>query len=477
MKLETVIGLEIHAQMKTKSKIFCGCSTAFGAAPNTQTCPICLGMPGVLPVLNKKVVEFAIKLGLATGSTIKAFSQFARKNYFYPDLPKGYQTSQFDLPIIEHGFIEIEVDGNKRKIGITRIHMEEDAGKLLHDEHELTSAIDLNRTGTPLLEIVSEPDMRSSEEAVAYLKKIHLLLQYLDICDGNMQEGSFRCDANISMRPEGQEVLGTRTELKNMNSFRNVQAALEYEIRRQRDLILDGERVIQETLLWNPDKNRTESMRGKEDAHDYRYFPCPDLVPVIIDDAWIAETKKLLPELPDERQKRFSREFGLPDYDAQILTGSRELADYFEAALKVCNSPKRLSNWIMTEFLREIKGDVGPWISSCKVAPEALGELIDLLEKGKINGKIAKAVFTVMMETGKDPLMIVKERNLIQVSDQDELLTLVKTIIAAYPLQVEEFRGGKTKLMGFFVGQLMQKTKGKANPQVANELFTRELSV
>ena len=476
MKLETVIGLEIHAQMKTKSKIFCGCSTAFGAAPNTQTCPICLGMPGVLPVLNKKVVEFAIKLGLATGSTIKAFSQFARKNYFYPDLPKGYQTSQFDLPIIEHGFIEIEVEGNKRKIGITRIHMEEDAGKLVHDEHEPTSFVDLNRTGTPLLEIVSEPDMRSSEEAVAYLKKIHLLLRYLDICDGNMQEGSFRCDANISMRPVGQEILGTRTELKNMNSFRNVQAALEYEIRRQRDLILDGEKVIQETLLWNPDKNRTESMRGKEDAHDYRYFPCPDLVPVVIDDAWIAEVKKQLPELPNERQKRFSTEFGLPEYDAQILTGSRELADYFEAALKVCNSPKRLSNWIMTEFLREIKGDIGPWISSCPVAPESLGDLIDLLEKGKINGKIAKAVFTVMMETGKDPLMIVKEQNLIQVSDQDELLTLVKEIIAAHPLQVEEFKGGKTKLMGFFVGQLMQKTKGKANPQVANELFTRELS-
>ena len=476
MKLETVIGLEIHAQLKTKSKIFCGCSTAFGAAPNTQTCPICLGMPGVLPVLNKKVVEFAIKLGLATGSEIKAFSQFARKNYFYPDLPKGYQTSQFDLPIIEHGFVEIEVEGNKKKIGITRIHMEEDAGKLLHDEHEPFSFVDLNRTGTPLLEIVSEPDMRSPEEAVAYLKKLHLLLRYLDICDGNMQEGSFRCDANISMRPEGQDALGTRTELKTMNSFRNVQAALEFEIRRQRDLILDGETVIQETLLWNPDKNRTESMRGKEDAHDYRYFPCPDLVPVVIDDAWIEQTKKLLPELPDERQKRFSSEFGLPEYDAQILTGSRELADYFEAALRVCNSPKRLSNWIMTEFLREIKGDVGPWINSCNVIPESLGELVDLLEKGKINGKIAKSVFSVMLETGKAPLMIVKEQNLNQVSDQDELLTLVKAIIAAHSQQVEEFRGGKTKVMGFFVGQLMQKTKGKANPQLANELFARELS-
>jgi aspartyl-tRNA(Asn)/glutamyl-tRNA(Gln) amidotransferase subunit B len=476
MKLETVIGLEIHAQLKTKSKIFCGCSTAFGAPPNTQTCQICLGMPGVLPVLNKKVVEFAIKLGLATGSTINSFSQFARKNYFYPDLPKGYQTSQFDLPIIEHGFIEIEIDGQKKEIGITRIHMEEDAGKLIHDEHEPISYVDLNRTGTPLLEIVSEPDIRSSEEAVAYLKKIHLLLRYLDICDGNMQEGSFRCDANISMRPLGQQKLGTRTELKNMNSFRNVQAALEYEIRRQRDLLLDGEKVIQETLLWNPDKNRTESMRGKEDAHDYRYFPCPDLIPVVIDEAWIAEVRELLPELPDERQKRFVEEFGLPEYDAQILTGTRELADYFESALKVCSSPKKLSNWIMTELLREMKGEAGPWVTSCKVVPELLGELIDLLEKGKISGKIAKTVFQMMLETGKKPLDIVKEQGLVQVSDHDELLTLVKEIIAAHPSQTAEYRAGKTKLMGFFVGQLMQKTKGKANPQVVNELFSRELA-
>ena len=478
MKLETVIGLEIHAQLKTQSKIFCGCSTAFGAAPNTQTCEICLGMPGVLPVLNKKVVEFAIKLGLATGSRINSFSQFARKNYFYPDLPKGYQTSQFDLPIIEHGFIEIEVENGTRKIGITRIHMEEDAGKLLHDEREPFSFVDLNRTGTPLLEIVSEPDMRSSEEAVAYLRKIHLLLRYLDICDGNMQEGSFRCDANISLRPLGQDKLGIRTELKNMNSFRNVQSALEYEIRRQRDILLDGGTVIQETLLWNPDMNRTESMRGKEDAHDYRYFPCPDLVPVMIGEEWIAQVRSLLPELPDERRRRFMDEFGLPAYDAGILTGTRELADYFEAALLVCKAPKKLSNWIMTEFLREIQGEVGPWITStCKVEAQSLGLLIDLLEKGSINGKIAKTVFQAMMETGKSPMDIVREQNLVQVSDQGELLTLVKEIVAANPQQVEEFKGGKAKLMGFFVGQLMQRTKGKANPQVANELFSKELNV
>jgi aspartyl-tRNA(Asn)/glutamyl-tRNA(Gln) amidotransferase subunit B len=476
MKLETVIGLEIHAQLKTQSKIFCGCSTAFGASPNTQTCEVCLGMPGVLPVLNKKVVEFAIKLGLSTGSTINTFSQFARKNYFYPDLPKGYQTSQFDLPIIEHGCIEIEVEGGTRRIGITRIHMEEDAGKLVHDEREPISYVDLNRTGTPLLEIVSEPDMRSPEEAVAYLRKIHLLLRYLDICDGNMQEGSFRCDANISLRPLGQEKFGIRTELKNMNSFKNVQAALEYEIRRQRDILLDGGTVVQETLLWNPDLNRTESMRGKEDAHDYRYFPCPDLIPVVIDEAWIDQAKSELPELPDERRKRFMDEYGLPDYDAGILTGSRELADYFEVALQACNAPKKLSNWIMTEFLREIQGDIGPWItSSCKIEAGSLGQLIDLVEKGSISGKIAKTVFQTMMETGKSPMDIIKEQNLVQVSDQGELLALVKEIVAANPQQVEEFKGGKTKLLGFFVGQLMQKTKGKANPKIANELFMKEL--
>ena len=477
MKLETVIGLEIHAQLKTQSKIFCGCSTAFGASPNTQTCEVCLGVPGVLPVLNRKVVEFAIKLGLATGSTINSFSQFARKNYFYPDLPKGYQTSQFDLPVIEYGFIEIDVEGSTRKIGITRIHMEEDAGKLVHDEHEPVSYVDLNRTGTPLVEIVSEPDMRSPEEAVAYLRKIHLLLRYLDICDGNMQEGSFRCDANISLRPLGQDKLGIRTELKNMNSFRNVQAALEYEIRRQRDILLDGGTVVQETLLWNPDMNRTESMRGKEDAHDYRYFPCPDLVPVVIGEDWIAQVRAQLPELPDERRRRFMDEFGLPDYDAGILTGSRELADYFEATLQTCNSPKRLSNWIMTEFMREIQGEIGPWITSvCKVEAESLGQLIDLLEKGSINGKIAKTVFQSMMETGKPPADIVSEQNLVQVSDQGELQALVREIVAANPQQAQEFRGGKTKLMGFFVGQLMQRTKGKANPQIANELFLTELN-
>jgi len=472
MEFETVIGLEIHAQLKTVTKIFCGCSTKFGAPPNSNTCPVCLGMPGVLPVLNKKVVEFAIKLGLATNSTINRFSQFARKNYFYPDLPKGYQTSQFDLPIIGRGEIEIEVDGRKKNIGITRIHMEEDAGKLIHDEVEPVSHVDLNRTGTPLLEIVSEPDIRSPEEASAYLKKIHAILRYLDICDGNMQEGSFRCDANISLRPVGQEEFGIRTELKNMNSFRHVQSALEYEVRRQRDILLDGGSIVQETLLWNPDKNCTESMRGKEDAHDYRYFPCPDLVPIEISKEWIEEIRSSLPELPDQRRARFIEQYELPEYDAVLLTADRVQADYFEEAVTAGAQAKKVSNWIMTELMRELKGED---ISSCKVTAKQLAALLLMVEKNTISGKIAKSVFLEMMASGKDPEAIVEEKGLSQVSDEGELLLLVKEIIAANPAQAEDFRAGKTKLMGYFVGQLMQKTKGQANPKLANALFSKEL--
>jgi len=473
MEFETVIGLEIHAQLKTKSKIFCGCSTEFGAPPNTHTCQICLGMPGVLPVLNKKVVEYSIKMGLATDSTINTFNQFARKNYFYPDLPKGYQTSQFDLPIVEFGKVEIEVDGKKKLIGITRMHMEEDAGKLVHDAREPVSYVDLNRTGTPLLEIVSEPDMRSPEEAYAYLRKLHAILRYLDICDGNMQEGSFRCDANISLRPVGQEKLGTRTELKNMNSFKNVQAALEYEVRRQRDVLLDGGEVTQETLLWNPDTNRTASMRSKEEAHDYRYFPCPDLIPIVIEESWIEEIRKTLPELPDARKSRFIAEYELPEYDAALLTASRDLADYFEEVVKNGVKAKKASNWIMTELLRELKGDD---VTSCKVRSDQLAALLVMVDDGTISGKIAKIVFLEMMDSGKDAAVVVKEKNLVQVSDQGELLVIVQEIIAANPGQAEDFKNGKTKLMGYFVGQLMQKTKGKANPKVANELFSKELS-
>jgi aspartyl-tRNA(Asn)/glutamyl-tRNA(Gln) amidotransferase subunit B len=472
MEFETVIGLEIHAQLKTASKIFCGCSTAFGAPPNTNTCQICLGMPGVLPVLNRKVVEFAIRLGLATNAVINKFSQFARKNYFYPDLPKGYQTSQFDLPIVGRGSVEIEVNGEKKNIGLTRIHMEEDAGKLVHDDLEPVSHVDLNRTGTPLLEIVSEPDMRSPEEAVAYLKKIHAIVRYLDICDGNMQEGSFRCDANISLRPYGQEKFGTRTELKNMNSFRHVQSALEYEVRRQRDILLDGGAIVQETLLWNPDKGITESMRGKEDAHDYRYFPCPDLVPVEISDEWIEEVRTTLPELPDARKERFMTLYALSEYDASLLTSDKLLADYFEATVASGAQAKKAANWIMTELLRELKGDD---IDACLVKPGPLAALLKMVDDNTISGKIAKTVFGEMLATGKEPAVIVKEKNLVQVSDQGELLVIVRKIIADNPEQADDFRNGKSKILGFFVGQLMKQTKGKANPQLANELFTKEL--
>ncbi|WP_028317105.1 Asp-tRNA(Asn)/Glu-tRNA(Gln) amidotransferase subunit GatB [Desulfobulbus elongatus] len=474
MEFETVIGLEIHAQMKTRSKIFCGCSTEFGAPPNTQTCPVCLGMPGSLPVLNRKVVESAIKLGLATDSALNRENRFARKNYFYPDLPKGYQISQFELPICEHGRLEIEVEGQPtRTIGITRIHMEEDAGKLVHDDREPLSYVDLNRTGTPLLEIVSEPDLRSPEEAAAYLKKLHAIVRYLDICDGNMQEGSFRCDANISLRPRGQQEFGTRTELKNMNSFRNVQLALEYEERRQRDLLLEGGQVVQQTLLWDADRGRTEPMRGKEEAHDYRYFPDPDLIPVVVDDGWIERVRAELPELPDKRRQRFVSQFELTDYDAAILTGSRELADFFEAAFREFGNAKKLANFIGTELLR----DYGPErINACPVTPSQLARLLRMIEEGAISGKIAKTVFAEMLADGKDPEAIVKEKGLVQMSDEGQLVALVREILAANPDQVQQFREGKTKVMGFFVGQLMQKTKGQANPQLANKLFAQELN-
>ncbi len=473
MEFETVIGLEIHAQLKTKTKIFCGCSNEFGAAPNTHTCPICLGMPGVLPVLNRTVVEFAIRFGLATGAKINQFNQFARKNYFYPDLPKGYQTSQFDKPIVGKGFLDIEVDGEIRRIGITRAHMEEDAGKLVHDSVEPVSHVDLNRTGTPLLEIVSEPDMRSPQEAVAYLKKLHAIVRYLNICDGNMQEGSFRCDANISLRPVGQQELGTRTELKNMNSFRHVEAALEYEQRRQRDLLLDGEKIVQETLLWDPDKQITASMRGKEDAHDYRYFPCPDLVPVEISDEWIEEVRADLPELPDAKKARFMNEYELSEYDADWLTADRPVADYFEAVVKGGAQAKKAANWIMSELSRELGNED---IESCRVSPAGLAELLAMIEKNTISGKIAKSVFVEMMASGKDAAAIVKEKGLEQNSDAGELQAIVEKIVAANPEQAEDFRNGKAKIMGFFVGQLMKETKGKANPKMANELFAKVIN-
>ncbi|MBU0909384.1 MAG: Asp-tRNA(Asn)/Glu-tRNA(Gln) amidotransferase subunit GatB [Proteobacteria bacterium] len=476
MEFETVIGLEVHAQLKTKSKIFCNCTTEFGKPPNTNTCPVCLGMPGVLPVLNRQVVEFALKMAIATNCVIAELNQFARKNYFYPDLPKGYQVSQFDLPIAQHGYVDIEVDGKTRRIGLTRIHMEEDAGKLIHDDVKPQSYVDLNRTGVPLIEIVSEPDIRSAEEAAAYLKKLHAILRYLDICDGNMQEGSFRCDANISLRPVGQKEFGTRTELKNMNSFRNVQRALEFEVRRQRDVLLDGGKVVQETLLWDADRNVTNSMRGKEEAHDYRYFPDPDLVPVVIDEPWVARIKQSMPELPDAKKQRFIETLQFNEEDASVLTSSRELADYFESALALYPDAKKLGNWIKTEMMRELKGEDGLDILAFPVTPENLAALLALIDKGTISGKIAKTVFDEMMKSGKDAQTIVKEKNLVQMSDEGDLIQIVQQIVQENPQQVADFKGGKTKLMGFFVGQLMQKTKGKANPKMANELFMQELS-
>ena len=474
MPYETVIGLEVHAQLKTETKIFCGCSTAFGAPPNTHVCPVCLGMPGVLPVLNRKVVEYTLRMALATGCRIAATSRFARKNYFYPDLPKGYQISQYELPIAEHGHVEITVDGTTRRIGITRIHMEEDAGKLNHDPTRPISRVDLNRTGVPLIEIVSEPDLRSPEEAGAYLRKLRTILRYLDISDGNMEEGSFRCDANVSIRPQGQEALGTRTELKNINSFRFVEKALHYEIERHREVLADGGRVIQETRLWDEQKNRTYSMRGKEEAHDYRYFPDPDLLPLVIDDAWIEAVRQSLPELPDERCRRYVGDFGLTDYDADVLTASRELADYFERCVAAGAAAKPAANWIMVNLLGRLNAE-GLSIEAAPVSPESLAELLGLIDDGTISGKIAKSVFDEMAAGGKSAGDIVKDKGLVQVSDAGALEPVIEKILADNPGQVADYRAGKTKVFGFFVGQVMKATRGQANPQVVNEMLKKRL--
>ncbi|WP_022853453.1 Asp-tRNA(Asn)/Glu-tRNA(Gln) amidotransferase subunit GatB [Thermodesulfatator atlanticus] len=473
MDFEAVIGLEVHAQLLTKSKIFCSCSTEFGAAPNSHVCPVCCGMPGSLPVLNKRVVEFAIKLALATNARINPVSVFARKNYFYPDLPKGYQISQYELPLAEGGYIEIEVDGQKKKVGLVRIHMEEDAGKLIHDEARPVSYVDLNRTGVPLLEIVSEPDMRSPEEAVAYLKKLRSILRYLEICDGNMEEGSLRCDANISVRPRGSEKFGTKVELKNMNSFKHVQKALEYEIKRQIALILDGKEVIQETRLFDVARGVTQSMRGKEEAHDYRYFPDPDLVPVEISEHWIREIADTLPELPDAKKKRFMEEFGLPAYDAEIITSSRKLAEFFEACCKNFPKPKLVSNWIMTEVLRELNKE-GKEIHETKLTPEHFVELLKLLDEGVISSTIAKQIFPEVYQ-GRSPKEIVEEKGLKQENDEDALRAICQKIVEAHPKEVEKYRQGKKNVIGFFVGQVMRETRGKANPKLVNKILTELL--
>ncbi len=470
MDFETVIGLEVHAQMLTDTKIFCNCSTKFGAAPNNHTCPVCLGMPGVLPVLNKKVVEYAMKMALATNCEINKSCEFARKNYFYPDLPKGYQISQYAYPLAEHGHVMLDVNGEQKKIGITRIHMEEDAGKLLHDEHNPASYVDLNRTGVPLIEIVSEPDMRSPEEAADYLKRLHEILVYLEICDGNMEEGSFRCDANVSIRPKGQKEFGTRTELKNMNSFRNVQRALEYEIKRQQYLVENGETVVQETRLWDDAQGATNSMRSKEEAHDYRYFPDPDLVPILVDEGWVENIKRELPELPLTKRERFVKEYQIPAYDAGVLTADKALAHYYEDVVKLCGKPKVVSNWIMGDVMRFLNDDKLN-IRQCKITPESLADMIMRIDKGEISGKMAKEIVEDMYRTGKSPQTIIKEKGLVQITDKDALVKTASITVGKFPQQRDDYRSGKEKLFGFFVGQVMKETKGKANPQLVNEIL------
>ena len=478
IKYETVIGLEVHVQINTKTKIFCSCSTEFGKPPNTNTCPICLGMPGVLPVLNKQFLEYAMKACLATNCTIAPTNRFARKNYFYPDLPKGYQISQFEEPLGINGYINININGAKKRIGLTRIHMEEDAGKLIHGENLGSpgkSYVDFNRTGVPLCEVVSEPDLRSAQEARAYLGELKSILQYSEVSDCNMEEGSLRCDANISLRPEGQKEFGTRTELKNLNSFKFVQKAIEYEVDRQTRILEQGENVIQETRLYDSDKGETFSMRSKEEAHDYRYFPDPDLVPVVIDEAWIEEIKKTIPELPEQKKERFMKEYGLPEYNAGVLTSSRELADYFEKCTSLFTKPKIISNWVMGDLLRELNKN-NQEIGQCPVSPEALVNLLKLIDEAIISGNIAKSVFEEMYQTGKEANLIVEEKGLKQITDDKAIDEMVEGILQANPSQVKEYKGGKEKVLGFLVGQVMKASKGKANPGSVNKLLKEKLS-
>jgi len=474
MEYEPVIGLEVHAQLLTETKIFCSCSTVFGAKPNTQVCPICLGMPGVLPVLNEKALEYAIRAALAANCKVSNRSRFARKNYFYPDLPKGYQISQYEEPLSTKGWLEIESNGSKKRIGITRVHLEEDAGKLIHENSKNLSYVDLNRAGVPLIEIVSEPEISNLDEAVSYMKKLRSILMYLGVCDGNMEEGSLRCDANVSVRPKGSNELGTKTEIKNVNSFKFIYKALEYEINRHTMLLENGQSVLQETRLFDSNQNVTFSMRSKEEADDYRYFPDPDLLPILAEDKWIEEIKKSLPELPDERRDRFVNGYEIPEYDAGVLTASKEIADYFEDCLKYFNKPKVISNWIMNEVLREIKSDEE--IMSFNVSPEKLSELLNLIEDGTISGKIAKDVFSEMVSSGKKANEIVSEKGIKQISDQSEIEEIVGEVIEQNPSEVSRYKGGEQKLLGFFVGQVMKSSKGKANPKLVNEILKNKLA-
>lgn len=478
MKYEAVIGLEVHTELQTTTKIFCGCKTSFGAEPNTNVCPVCLGLPGVLPVLNKRVLEFAVRAGLALNCEISRFSKFDRKNYYYPDLPKNFQTSQFDLPICERGHLDIEVNGEKKQIRITRAHMEEDAGKLVHHGTSITdsdySLVDYNRTGTPLLEIVTEPDMRSAKEAVAYLEKMRAILQYIGISDCRMEEGSLRCDANVSVRPVGQKELGTKAEIKNINSFKGVEKAIEYEALRQAEILEDGGKIIQETRTWDEKEGVTKSMRTKEEANDYRYFPEPDLAPFTVSEEYIEDIRKTLPELPDERRERYIANFGLSSTDAQYMTNDKDTSDYFEKVVAAGADPKASVNWIMGEFASQLSS-AGIEIAKAPVTPENLAKLLALIAKGTISGKIAKKVFAEMWKDGADPEEIVKAQGLVQISDTGALKELVVKVIANNPKAVEDFKAGKKKAVGALVGQIMKETKGKANPKVINELLNDEL--
>lgn len=479
MKYETVVGLEVHTELKTNSKIFCSCTTEFGGDQNTHVCPVCLGLPGVMPVFNEQVLDYAIKVGLALNCDILPFSKFDRKNYYYPDLPKNWQTSQFDLPICVNGYLDIETNGETRRIRINRIHMEEDAGKLVHSGATISTSdssnVDYNRTGVPLLEIVSEPDIRSGEEARAYVEKIRSIVQYLGASDGRMEEGSLRCDANISIRLVGETKLGTKTEIKNMNSLTGIQKGIEYEALRQAEALEDGETIVQETRTWDEGKGVTLSMRKKEKENDYRFFPEPDLVPIVVDPAHVEEIRANLPELPDAKQKRFMESFGLSSEDARTLTAQRDTAEYFDEAVAAGGDAKTVANWMIGD-LAKLVNDAGISYKASKISPAQLSDMISLIEKGTISGKIAKQVIVSMFNSGKDPAVIVEEEGLVQISDTGAIEEIVKQVLADNPKSIEDYKSGKGKAIGFLVGQVMRASKGKANPGLVNELLEKHLS-
>lgn len=475
---EVVVGLEVHAELKTESKIFCGCSTAFGAEPNTQVCPICAGFPGMLPVLNRQVVELAIRTGLALNCEIADYCKFDRKNYFYPDLPKAYQNSQYDLPICKQGYLEIDADGHRKKVRINRAHMEEDAGKLVHQGSITTSAytlVDLNRSGVPLLEIVSEPDLRSPGEARAYMEKLRAILLFAGVSDGKMEEGSLRCDANVSVRPRGEKTLGTRAEIKNLNSFRALEKAIEYEAGRQIAALEDGEKLVQETRTWDEEKQVTRSMRSKEEANDYRYFPDPDLPPLRISREWVEEVRASLPEMPDQAQQRLVSDYGLPEYDAGLLTLTPDHLNFFDQAVALCQDAKAVSNWMMGDMTRLLNQN-NMEISACRFTPAQLARMLQLIAAGTISGKMAKSIFEEMFDSGEDPERIIKEKGMAQISNEDELGKIIEEIIQAHPGVVQDYHSGKEKAFGFFVGQVMKATRGQANPAIVNRLLKERLN-